>query len=142
MIRQEFTINSVNWRVIVWYAVDCYHADEIIDDLIRIGCRGDELKIAKQNLWSCKYDNGITFSNDTTRSSVVVIGLAESPWQYHNTITHERGHLAAHIAKTFHLDPFGEDIRYIEGEAAQKMWKYEHLLICPRCKNKLKKYIY
>lgn len=142
MIRQEFTIECVDWHVIVWYAVDCYNADEILDDLIRTGCKGQNLAEAKRNLWSCQYDNGITFTNDENRSSVIVIGLSESPAQYHNTITHERGHLTAHIAKILNLDPFGEKIRHVEGEIAQKMWRYEHVLICPRCMTRFKKYRY
>ena len=138
MIRQEFTVDCVDWYVIVWYAVDCYHTERIIEDLVRIGCRGEDMRTAKENLLSCQYNNGITFTNNANRSSVIVIGLADSPEQYHNSITHERGHLAMHIAQILGLDPYGEKVRYVEGEIAQKMWQYEHILICPKCLKNLR----
>lgn len=135
MMRQTFSL-SIGWNVIVWYDVDCFHTDEIIDDLIRQGCNGDNLRTAKENLWSCNYDNGITFSFD--RSSVMVIGKAQNMAQYRNSIDHEKRHLVTHIAQTLHLDPYGEEICYLAGELGQKMWKYEHVLTCPKCLKKMK----
>ena len=50
MIRQQFDINKYDWKVEVYYAVDCYYTDEIMGRLYDIGCRGDDLRTAYENL--------------------------------------------------------------------------------------------
>lgn len=39
MIRQQFDISKYDWKVEVYYAVDCYYTDEIMGRLYDIGCR-------------------------------------------------------------------------------------------------------
>ena len=63
MIRQKFRLKEYDWSVQVYYAVDCYYTDEIMEALYSIGCRGKNLSVAFNNLSSCKLDTGLTYSN-------------------------------------------------------------------------------
>lgn len=126
-------MRKYDWRVKIYYAVDTYFADEIVDDLIRIGCRGKNLTEAKENLWSGNLDSGLTYSNYDTRQTIMVIGLARNKAQYTNSITHEIGHLAKHIAEALHIDPNSEEVCYIQGDVAEAMYPVSHKLTCCHC---------
>lgn len=133
MIIQGFTLPRYHWEVTVYYAVDTYYADEILDDLINIGCRGKDLAEAKENLWSGNIDSGLTFSNYDARQTIMVIGLARNKAQYTNSITHEIGHLAKHIAEALNIDPNSEEVCYIQGDVAEAMYPVSHQLTCSHC---------
>lgn len=133
MIIQEITLPRYDWMVRIYYAVDTYYADEILDDLIRMGCRGRSLVEASKNLWSAKLDTGLTYSNYKTHESLMVIGLARNKAQYTNSIAHEQGHLVKHIAETYGIDPNSEEVCYLQGDIAEAMYPYSHKLTCSHC---------
>lgn len=141
MMIQDFRLEKYGWDVRVYYAVDKYYAEEIIDELVEIGCVGEELKSAKRNLWSGELDNGIAKSNPDKRRTILVIGLATNPKQYANSIAHEVRHLESAITAAFDLDNRGEEVCYLTGEIHEKMWEYTHILVCPQCRNRIKKII-
>lgn len=137
MIKQDIELERIGWHVSVYYAVDQYYADEIIDVLIRTGCRGKQLTAAKRNLWSGKLDGGLTFANADIKEAVMVIGLTSSASQHANSTFHEQMHLMAYIADSLGLDPYGEEICYIGGELAQKMHSITRLFECDCCRKKV-----
>ncbi len=138
MIRQQFDISKYDWKVEVYYAVDCYYTDEIMGRLYDIGCRGDDLQTAYENLSAGKPDTGLTYSNYGTRQTVMVIGITSSAAQFQNSYDHERKHLEAHIAAALGIDPWGEEICYLSGEIGQLMFEKARLMLCDRdcCKHK------
>lgn len=138
MIRQQFDISRYDWKVEVYYAVDCYYTDEIMGRLYDIGCRGDNLQTAYENLSAGKLDTGLTYSNYATRQTVMVIGLTSSAAQFQNSYDHERKHLEAHIATALGIDPWGEEICYLSGEIGQLMFEKARLMLCDCdcCKHK------
>lgn len=138
MIRQQFDISRYDWKVEVYYAVDCYYTDEIMGRLYDIGCRGDNLQTAYENLSAGKLDTGLTYSNYATRHTVMVIGLTSSAAQFQNSYDHERKHLEAHIAAALGIDPWGEEICYLSGEIGQLMFEKARLMLCDCdcCKHK------
>ena len=159
MIRQQFDISKYDWKVEVYYAVDCYYTDEIMGRLYDIGCRGDDLRTAYENLSAGKPDTGLTYSNYCltcavigigepgvgltysnygTRQTVMVIGITSSATQFQNSYDHERKHLEAHIAAALGIDPWGEEICYLSGEIGQLMFEKARLMLCDCdcCKHK------
>ena len=130
MIRQQFDISKYDWKVEVYYAVDTYYTDEIMGRLYDIGCRGEDLKTAYENLSAGKPDTGLTYSNYGTRQTVMVIGITSSAAQFQNSYDHERKHLEAHIAAALGIDPWGEEICYLSGEIGQLMFEKARLMLC------------
>ena len=137
MIVQDFILPEYRWRVRVYYAVTTYWTDEIMRELARIGCRGEELRRAYRSLASGDLDTGLTYSNRRTHESVVVIGLTSSAAEFQNSLDHEKGHLVKHISLAFGLDPYGEEQQYLSGEIGQRMFPVARRFLCEHCRRKL-----
>ena len=137
MIIQNFILPRYRWRVRVYYAVTTYWTDDIIRDLVRIGCHDTELRRAYANLTRVGLDTGLTYSNRRTHESVMVIGLTSSAAQFQNSLDHEKGHLVKHISLAFGLDPYGEEQQYLSGEIGQRMFPVARRFLCEHCRSKL-----
>lgn len=139
MIEQTiFLPDWCSWLAKVYYAVNRYNVVKILEDLEDFGCCGDDLKDAERNLRSGKANIGLTYSNFDRRLSLMVIGLTDSPEQFEDTLTHERGHLVTHIAQALELDPYGEDVQYLCGEIARQMFPIAKKFLCEHCRQELK----
>lgn len=138
MIIQDITIKRVRWNVRIYHAVDAMYAEEILDDLISIGCKGEMLRDAKENLWRGAVNSGMTYSNLETRQTIMVIGLTSSAGEYWNSIDHERNHLLQHIAQCCGIDIYGEEISYISGEFIRSVYNSPaRELLCECCRRKM-----
>ena len=126
MIRQTFRLSRWNWEVTVYYAVHGYFVDEILSELEDMGIGGRKLVKARKNLESGNVNQGLTYVNKGR--ALCVIGLARSADQYADSIQHEVMHLALYIGKHEGLDPYGEDVCYMGGEIARKMWPKSKML--------------
>lgn len=137
MLVQNFYLEAWDWNVTIYYAVDKYYTDQILDDLEGIGCSTVELVKVEHMLRNEDYNTGFTYSNIKNRCSVVVIGLTTSPEEFQNTFDHEKGHLAMHICSAWHIDPFGEEYQYLTGAIGQKMFKIAKKFLCEHCRAKI-----
>lgn len=126
MIKQRFKLSRYDWSITVFYAVHDYFVDDILDELKEIGIRGENLIRARENLTSGKLNTGLSFVNKGR--AVCVIGLASNAEQYADSIQHEVMHLALFIGKAEGLPLDGEEVCYIGGEIARKMWKKTKML--------------
>lgn len=136
MIKQDVYLYDWDWYVMVFYAVDTYYMDEILDELENIGCKyADEIQ---EDLTQHPYNNGLTYSNMIRRVSIVVIGLTETPEDFQNTYDHEKGHLAMHIAETDQMDVFGEEFQYLSGKIGELMFPVAKQFMCEHCRMYLK----
>ena len=136
MIRQDFYLKDWDWYVMVFYAVDTYYMDEILDELENIGCTySDEIE---EDLTVNSYNNGLTYSNMRARTSLIVIGLTETPDEFQNTYDHEKGHLAMHIAEEDNVDVFGEEFQYLIGEIGKQTFPVAKRFMCEHCRKDLK----
>lgn len=126
MIRQSFTLDNYDWHITVFYAVHGYFVDEIMEALTAIGVRGRKARRAYMNLSSGNVNTGLTYAKDG--QAVCVIGKASNAAQYADSIQHEVMHLAKFIGKAERLDPYGEEVCYIGGEIARKMWPKSKML--------------
>ena len=126
MIRQEFHIDNYDWHITVFYAVHGYFVDDIMESLYNIGIYGERAEIARKNLLSGKLNTGLTYVNGG--EAVCVIGKASCAAEYADSIQHEIMHLAIYIAKAEGIPLDGEEVCYIGGEIAKKMWTRTKLL--------------
>lgn len=135
MIRQDVYLERWDWYVMVYYAVDTYYMDEILEELEMIGCTyADEIE---EDLTQHPYNNGLTYSNMRRRVSLIVIGLTETPDEFQNTYDHEKGHLAMHIAEEDRMDVFGEEFQYLTGEIGKQTFPVAKRFMCEHCRKDL-----
>ena len=137
VLCQEFRLKDWNWKVNVFYVVDLIPIDYIIDQLYKIGCDDKDIDSAVNVLGSDDYNRGITFSNNDTRESVIVIGETSCPAQFAHSYDHEKLHLAMHIAKTDNMDPFGEELAYLAGDIGFEMFPIAKHFLCEHCREEL-----
>ena len=137
MIVQDIILPEYRWRVRVYYAVTAYWTDDIMRDLVGIGCHGAELRRAEASLMRGGLDTGLTYSNRHAHESVMVIGLTSSAAQFQNSLDHEKGHLVKHISLAFGLDPYGEEQQYLSGEIGQRMFPVARKFLCEHCRRNL-----
>ena len=123
MIRQKFALPQYGWRVYAYYVVTNPNADEILDALVHIGCGGEDLQRAYNNLTSGKLDTGLTYSNSDTQETVMVFAKTSNAKEFMQSYKHETGHLQSHIAQTFGLNPHGEEIQYIGDNIVEETWE-------------------
>lgn len=134
MIRQRMYDKATNWRVHVYYVVTKPHAEEIIHQLERIGCKGRNLELAYDNLSSGKLDTGLTYTNSGKHESVVVIARTSTALEFLQSLTHEFGHLSCHIAQYYGVPLDGEEVRYICDNLLGHTWSVSRRLLCDCCR--------
>lgn len=136
MILQEFTIDKYNWFVRVYYITDSFPEDDIIKDLISLGCSKEDAEETIHNLMEEGINAGSIYSNKYSRESLLIIGKADSTDEFYDTFDHEKGHLAMHICIADNIDPFSEKYQYLVGEIGKKMFWAAKELFCEECREK------
>lgn len=134
MIRQHFDLPHYGWRCYAYYVVTHPHAEEIMDMLECIGCDGDTLERAYDNLTSGKCDTGLTYSNSRSRETVMVFAKTSTAKQFQQSYQHEIGHMKDHIALTFGISPHGEELQYLGDEIVDATWEIAKKLLCDCCR--------
>lgn len=137
MIRQCFYLPRHEWKVVVYYAVTTCWAKEIVRELRRLGCRGDNLSRAERNLTESRLNTGITYSDFNGRETLMVISRTSTPAQFLNSWTHEMFHLCRHVAQANGVNPYGEEAAYLAGTVGQKMFPVAKKFLCEHCKEEL-----
>ncbi len=139
MIVQDIYLPHYDWHCKIFYSVTTYWKEDILRDLKRIGCEGKKYRTAKRNLGLGKLNTGLTYSNMDMRESIMVIARTSSAAEFAHSYDHEKGHLAKHIALAFDIDPFGEELQYLSGDIAKKMFPVAKTFMCDCCRKKLNK---
>ena len=112
--------------------------DDILSELELLGCDFQSAMKIKRDLTLYPYNNGLTYSSFDERSSIVVIGLTNSPDEFQNTFDHEKGHLAMHISECDNIDVYSEDFQYLTGEIGRSMFPIAKRFMCEHCRKDLK----
>lgn len=120
MIKDEFSVKD--WNVAVLYECTCDDIDFIIETLIDIKCPNKFIKEALDNLETCNLNIGLTYSNITLKSSVIVINKTSSFAQLINTIAHEYYHLICHISRALEITD-EEELAYLNGDLNMRSYK-------------------
>lgn len=125
MIIDDFSV--LNWDVKVMYECTCDDIDIIIETLKDINCPNKYLKEAFNNFKACDLNIGLTYSNTTLKSSVIVIGKTSSFEQIINTVSHEYYHLICHISKTLNIKD-EEELANLNGNLNMRSYKVVEFL--------------
>lgn len=137
ILCQKFALENWDWHVKVFYVVDLIPIDYIIEQLKGIGCDQNDIKIAVAVLGSEDKNKGVTFSNNITRESIIVIGETSCPAEFAHSFDHEKLHLAMHIAHIDNIDPFGEELAYLAGDIGFKTFPIAKYFLCEHCRKEL-----
>ena len=130
MLKQYFIIPKYNWKVYVYYHIDCYYIDDIIKKLEDIGCSDIHLRDVYESLNNCELNTGFTYSNFSKKCSVIVISNTTTPAQFMNSYDHERYHLISHIIEEFNINPYSEEAAYLTGDIGQLMFPKAKRFLC------------
>lgn len=137
MIIQEIYLPEYRWKIKVYYAVDAYYSEDILEELIEYNPTVEEYHRIMESMYNYEYNTGFTFTDFTNQKSLVVIGLTTSPSEFQNTFDHEKGHLAMHIAQYYNINPFSERYQYLTGDIGKKLFKVARKFLCSHCKKEL-----
>lgn len=113
MIKDEFSI--YNWNITVLYECTCNDINYIIETLKDINCPNKYILQALNNLESCNLDIGLTYSNITLKSSIIIVNKTSSFAQLINTVSHEYYHLICHMSKSLGIED-EEELAYLNGD--------------------------
>lgn len=138
VLAQEFYLEDFYWNVKAFYVVDNVPTDYILDELVKIGCTKTDLDAAKFLLNNESKDKGLTYSNLVERESIIVIGETSCPAEFQHTFDHEKLHLAMHIGKYFHINPYSEDLAYLVGDIGLEMFPVAKKFLCEHCREELR----
>ena len=135
MIVRKIHIPEADWNVCMYFALDTYYIEDIMQSLCDIGCDSQRAKQAYENMMADKKNTGFTYSNYRNRESVMVVSKTTSASEMFNTTIHELVHLASHIAHACDYDPTGETIAYIIGDLAKEIYPDISHLLCEECRS-------
>ncbi|MFQ8802685.1 MAG: hypothetical protein ACLR8S_11710 [Paraprevotella clara] len=124
MIVQDFYIPEYDWKVRVYYAVTTYWKYEILHELKRIGCRGEQLERAARDLSEGNPDTGLTYSDFYGRETLMVISLTSTPEQFQNSWDHEKGICADISHRRSGLPRLGRRRSTLAGMWARKCFRW------------------
>lgn len=115
MIRQRITIPDYDWLVDICYDATPNNADQIIDELWNMGCPKRHLYKAERLLKSGTLNEGLTYSDNDSKHTLIVIGRTSDLFECINSISHEINHLEMHICEYFGISPYSEEASYLSG---------------------------
>ena len=121
MIKDSFSV--YDWNITILYECTCDDINIIIETLEEIYCPYKYIKEALNNLETCKLNIGLTYSNITLKSSVIVINKTSSIQQLINTISHEYFHLICHISKALEIED-EEELAYLNGDLNMHSYQF------------------
>ena len=121
MIRDSFYI--LDWKVCILYECTCDDIDYIIETLKDINCPNKYINKTLDNLETCNLNIGLTYSNTTLKSSVIIINKTSSFSQIINTIAHEYYHLICHISKALDIRD-EEELAYLNGDLNMRSYNF------------------
>lgn len=122
MIHQHLCL-KMDWCVDIFYDVKPKDASFILDKLADLGCPMRDLVKAEDLLLSGIPNEGLTYSNRYERKTLIVITEVTDPFQFLNSLSHEKQHLEQAICKADRLDPYGEPIAYLSGDISMALAK-------------------
>ena len=140
MIVQYLYLLKYQWAVEIYYAVTCYYTEEILKKIEEYNPTYEEKDKLENFIKRCKYNEGFIFTNFEKKKSLIIIGKTTSAAEFQNTVDHEKGHLAMHIAQYYEMDVFSEEFQYLQGEIGKQMFRYCRHLLCEECRKKIINY--
>lgn len=119
MIRRVLAIGR--WVVDFLFVTKRYDIDGVLACLLDAYAPQSVLDDAEDLMLSCKYNCGFTYTNQSRKRAVVLIGPTTSGGEFQDTFVHEIRHLADAIAKSLGVPLDSEQPAYISGDMARAL---------------------
>ena len=142
MITQVIYLEQYDWLVKVYYAITEQHKEVILDELDSIDCPEYEMEQVANIFKPFRSNTGFTYTDPSKRVTFIVISIADSAAEFASTYDHEKGHAAMHIAEYFDIDPYSEELQYLQGYLGKEMFPIAKNFLCENCRNKIIVYNY
>ena len=136
MIRQRIILPKYGWIIKAWYAVDDCYTEEIVSELDHLGAKESFIEEADKMLRGGMLNQGLTYVDPFMKEAAIVVGITTSAEEFHNTYEHEKRHLVEFIAEAEGIPAKGEEISYLDGYIAGRMFSACKSLMCDCCRKK------
>lgn len=136
MIYCDIHIDKYDWDLYCFFAVDGYYLDDIMEQLWKVGCDGNNAKRAYDNIKANDLNTGLCYSNPKLRSSVIVTAITSNASEFAHSFVHEISHCAVHIAQANNIDLKSEEFCYLTGDLAKTLFPFVSDLLCDCCRTK------
>lgn len=123
MIHQHLCMRVYDWCVDIYYDVKPKDTKRILDLLWELGCPERDMYKAEDLISSGVPNEGLTYSNKRERRTLIVITEVTDPFQFLNSLSHEKQHLEQAICKADGMNPYGEPIAYLSGDISMALAK-------------------
>ncbi len=121
MIHRAGAVPQYGWEIDFFADFTCDRIHSVLRMLEETGCSGEFLEAAFDNMRQCALDTGLTYSSSERSRSVVVVYRTSSDEEFANTLAHEVAHVCTHIAQTFGIDPYGEEVCELYGHVVGQL---------------------
>lgn len=135
MITQVIYLPDYDWLIKVFYEATSDDSELILEELDKIDCDPIPFYRLAEQLEKNTFNEGFTYSDSYLRVSVIVVSQTTNASEFQNTIDHEKGHAAMHIAQTLNIELTGEEFQYLQGYIGQEIFKKSKRLLCDNCRN-------
>lgn len=122
MIRQNIFINRYGWTMDILYDARPCNAAEIVDRLADMGCSMNNLCHAEDLIRSGIPNQGLTYTDNEEKHTMIVIGHATTVSAFFNTFAHECSHAVDGISRYYGINPYSEENAYLTGELSELIW--------------------
>ena len=119
MIHRVLAIGR--WTVDFLFATKRYDVDGVLACLYDAYAPDSVLEQAEDLMLSCDYNCGFTYTNQSRRRAVVLVGPTTSGEEFLNTMVHEVRHLADAIAASLGVPLDSERPAYLSGDTAKAL---------------------
>ena len=133
-MKFHISTTRYHWNLVVFVCVEPRDFDEVIAALRDLDASEEILERVWSNLERGNKNEGFTYSAPLKKSSVMMISETTSAAETMNTIVHEIRHLTDDIAQCYHIALTGEEVAYLAGETAKKIFEQCHFLFCDHCR--------
>lgn len=137
MITQVIYLEKYDWLIKVYYAITDDSKNIILDELEAVDCPEYEFEQIKNIFKPFRKNTGFTYTDAFKKVTFIVISITDSAEEFANTYDHEKGHAAMHIAEYFNIDPYLEELQYLQGKIGQEMFPIAKNFLCENCRNKI-----
>ena len=136
MERMRFIVPGYGWSVEVFMPARSLNVSEIMAAMNRIGASYTNKRTAYEAMMREEFNCGLTVSNNNSRASVMVVGVASSAMEFYDSLRHEETHLAMHIAEACKIDERSEEFAYLVGDIGRVIFPTAKKYLCDHCRSK------
>lgn len=133
MIRQHLCLPKYQWCVDIYYDARPKDTDRILDLLWKLGCPERDMYKAEDLVSSGVPNEGLTYSNRHERKTLIIVTAVTDPFEFINSLSHEKQHLEQAICRADGMNPYGEDVAYLSGDIsmalARNAWEFLRSMI-------------